>query len=63
MYSTLMPSLAEALTDDGRIVLAVVKFRTLLGTLEGSGLEVVSERIVGAGELRPRLVVLAHERR
>jgi hypothetical protein len=46
------------LAGDGRIVVAVVKFQTFLGALEQSDLHVLSDRVVGAGALRPRVLVL-----
>lgn len=58
LYRALMPSLEDVLSEDGRLVVAVLKFGTFLGALEKSGLEVLAERIVGAGDLRPRVVVL-----
>ena len=61
LYRALVPSFEELLAEHGRIVLVVLKFRTFLGALEKSGLRVLSERVVGAGELRPRVLVLGRE--
>jgi tRNA (guanine6-N2)-methyltransferase len=61
LYRSLLPSFEEVLTQTGRIVLVVLKFRTFLGALEQSGLKVLSERVVGVGELRPRVLVLTRE--
>jgi len=58
LYRELIPSWEAALADDGRIVVALVKFKTFLGALENSGLQLLSEREVGTGELQPRIVVL-----
>lgn len=58
LYRSLVPSFERVLAPDGRIVWAVLKFRTLLGVLEESGLRVLGDHVVGAGDVRPRLVVL-----
>lgn len=59
LYRELAPSWERVLAETGRIVVALVKFRTFVASLEGTGLEPIEERVVGDGELRPRLVVLA----
>lgn len=58
LYRSLLPSFLNALTDSGRIVLIVVKYRAFLAALEGSGLRLADERVVDLGGIDARIYVL-----
>jgi putative N6-adenine-specific DNA methylase/tRNA (guanine6-N2)-methyltransferase len=61
LYRSLLPSFREAITDSGRIVLIVVKYRAFLAALEGSGLRLADERVVDLGGIDARIYVLVKE--
>ena len=58
LYRSLLPSFERVLTETGKIVLIVLKYRTFLKALEGTGLRVASERRIELGGLEPRIVIL-----
>jgi putative N6-adenine-specific DNA methylase/tRNA (guanine6-N2)-methyltransferase len=55
LYRALLSSFGAAIKDSGTIVLIVVKYRAFLAALDGSGLEIVDERVVDLGGLEARI--------
>lgn len=58
LYRNLLTSFAGALREGGTVGWVVLKYRVLLAALEGSGLEVVHERVIDLGGIHPRIVLL-----
>ena len=58
LYQSILPQFERALKPTGSIALVVVKYRTFLVALEGTGLRITHERPIDLGGLHPRILVL-----
>ena len=59
LYRSLLEAFEARLTESGRIVLIVLKYRTFLAALEPVPLRIVDEVLVDLGGMSPRIVRLS----